>query len=171
MIPLTDKELLVQINKPLQIYTHTFSNTTRGNYTHSYTNPNVYAVIVLISAQAGSGDINNSWHQPSGGTQYYNAGRSGHNLTIKVNNTTLTTLYGGAGSQGGALRATRHWRGSSKRWSGWSAYNNSKQVAQNGQTTSMIVTLPPKATLQFIYTYQNASSSAHLGSHTISAFY
>lgn len=170
-IPKTTKERIFQGNQTINIYTHSFSNTTKGNYTHTYTNPNVYAVPVVISAQAGSGDINNTAYQPTEGAKYYNAGRQGHNLTIKLNSVAILTLSGGAGSVGGALAGERDWRGNTKGWSSWRNYANSKQVAQNGQTGSMVITLPPNGKLEFVYTYNSASNSAHLGSHTISAVY
>lgn len=170
-IPQTTKELLDQLNNPPKLYTHSYTNTTNATNTQTYTNPNVYAIPVLISAQAGSGDINNTAYQPTEANKYYNAGRKGTNLTIKLNGVAILSLSGGAGSVGGALAGSRSWRGTTKGWSSWSNYANTKQVAQNGQSGALVITLPPNGKLEFVYTYNSASNSAHKGSHTISALY
>lgn len=168
-LPRTNKELLSPINQLPQVWSQHFLNTF-SNHTYSYTNPNAYAINALVTAQAGSGQINNSTYQPNQGDKYYHGGASGTTITIKKDNHTIITLIGGAGSQGGAHAASRSWRGSSKGWSGWSHYGNYKQMAQNGQSASFITTLRPRETLHFVYS-NNPHSVANKGMHSISVIY
>lgn len=176
-LPRTNKQLLAQTNERIQVFTQYYKANTFPLEV-AYTNRNDYAVIVLITAQAGSGRIDNATHQPNNGDQYYVTGQTGRKLTIKRDNHTFITLNGGQGSQGGAHAASRSWRGSSRGWSGWSYYGNWKQVAQNGQNASFVITLPPNSTLKFIYGEQsdnlihaNNKQYYFTGYHQISVIY
>ncbi|RDU51887.1 hypothetical protein CQA49_08095 [Helicobacter sp. MIT 00-7814] len=169
-IPKTNKTLLGQQGGG--IYNHSYAHTNNANHTQTYTNPNVYAVIAIIHAQAGSGEITYGWSQTSDGWRHYNAGQNGNNLTISLNNKALITLAGGSGSKAGATAGERSWRGTTKGWGNWNMnYANTKALAQNGKSAGMLLTIPPNASISFTYTYRNASGASNKGNHTISVIY
>lgn len=172
MIPQTNKQLLSQDGAEVKVWNQTF-NGSKANATYTISNPNVYAIPVIISAQAGSGDINTTMPPvEKSSAQYYGAGKQGNTIAITLNGSALITLAGGAGSKGGYQARKRTWHGGCENVfkTNWERAN-AWQTAQNGENASMIVTLKPKNNLVISFTYNSASNSKHLGNVSISALY
>lgn len=148
-------------------YTH-----TGGALAYTIYNPNPYAVDVLITIKAGSGVIEYSDRQVSGGYKKYYHGAQGNKVSVFLGNyagdrVLILSAAGGLGSQE-FFSAERSWRGNTKGWSSWSGIAHARQVAQSGDVLSCVRTLGAKKTLEINYA---DGGGAHKGSHSVSVIY
>lgn len=139
-----------------------------GTYTYTYINPNVYALPMTITATAGSGDIVNSEYWVGRGSAYYNAGRPGNNVIVKLNDVAILSLTGGEGSRGGYQSEDWEWRGTTRGWRKKWRRANIYQVSTTGQSGSLLITLPPQGKLEITYYHRGADYANNKGNHTIS---
>lgn len=167
ILPMTNKELLEQASHPLEYKVIKERNSANSTQSYVYENHNPYALVCILTAQAGSGDINNTENKPYSHSSYYNAGRVGASVLVKLNDSGILSLAGGAGSKGGYQAQSWDWKGSSKGWKHEWWRPNAWQVATSGEIGSVLLNIPPKGKLEIIYSYNGASGAYHKGSHSL----
>lgn len=164
----SNKYILDQVKAKAEAKTIRVNHSANASQTYTYINPNAYAIPMVITAQAGSGDIVNSQYRPTHSSSYYNAGRSGNSVLVKLNSVGILSLAGGSGSRGGYQAQSWDWRGTTRGWVHQWSRANIYQVATSGESGSVLITLPPNGKVEIVYTYNGASGAANKGSHTLS---
>lgn len=191
MIPQTDKAFIGK-NTQKQLFFYAYTHKDDASKTLTITNPNAYAIDIVVSLNAGSGDTNTSgyesarrWDKNITYTQYLytNAGRVGTSVSLKYKGKVLIQAGGGAGTRAGALLAQRtitRWETSKRNVftvshtqhesiGAWS-YKDTPHCRQEGESCVYILTLPPKQSAEVIFTHNGATLAPFKGSLTLSAW-
>lgn len=188
-IPTTDKYLPIQRGRDF-VFFNEFHHCNNKSYTQTYTNLNEYALNILISVVAGSGDTSpNTWDT---GREYFNnndyqvrrlthAGRRGSNIVISTQEADKEkiarfSLAGGHGTRGdiqiGDYQGYQYKKKGddhSHTRRDWVFYNQNIHTRTKGESASFIITLKPKEKLLFDIQYQGADQAPFRGSINLCA--
>ena len=167
-------------------------HSTNANLSHTITNKSKQNLLMVVTLNAGSGDINdttrdNSWLADDI-TQYYDtlslAGNKGTTINLKKGSTLLATAEGGSGNLADVIsrrqrRNNSYWKDDSgnKTYRGWGSWYdtqntpNAHKIARKGQVVFYPLILKDNESINIDFIHNKADKADFKGSVYIDFLY